>query len=87
MTDDIDTIIDEITDKIDEEDTNSLTHNHHNDMLSKLENISTIWEVHDRIKLNPINPGNYRFRSKSIEHDFRLLFSDSIRRNPKQLGK
>ena len=60
MTDngDIDVIIDEITDKTDDQETNQVSLNAHKDMLNKLQNISTIWEVHDRVRPNPQKPGN-----------------------------
>ena len=60
MTDnnDIDAIIDEITDKTDDKETNQVSHNDHKDMLDKLQNISTNWEVHDRVRPNPLKPGN-----------------------------
>ena len=56
---DIDVIIDEITDKSDNEQaTNKVNNADHSDLLAKLENISTIWEVHDRIRPMPHRPGS-----------------------------
>ncbi|XP_065055664.1 uncharacterized protein LOC135684164 isoform X6 [Rhopilema esculentum] len=55
---DIDVIIDEITDKGDEQNANKLASSANSSLLTNLANISTAWEVHDRIRPNPPRPGN-----------------------------
>ncbi|XP_065055660.1 uncharacterized protein LOC135684164 isoform X2 [Rhopilema esculentum] len=75
---DIDVIIDEITDKGDEQNANKLASSANSSLLTNLANISTAWEVHDRIRPNPPRPAA-KEESKEVCKDSPITYNVTLK--------